>query len=51
MRNRKVTLDDLRFSANAYFYKLKEGGFIRREDVEAMLRGVTSSKESVFLVN
>lgn len=44
-----ANINDLRFGACAYFYKLKEGESYYDTDIRNMLKEVTSSKISRYL--
>lgn len=46
-----VNIEHLKFSACAYFYKLKDGNTISSKEVRKMLIDVTSSKIHNYLFN
>lgn len=46
-----VNIEHLKFSACAYFYKLKDGNTISSKEVKKMLIDVTSSKIHNYLFN
>ena len=46
-----ANINDLRFGACAYFYKLKEGKTFSATDIRNMLADVTASKINRYLFN
>lgn len=46
-----ASIEDIKLSANAYFYKLREGMSFSAREIRQMLREVTSDKQRTFLLD
>lgn len=46
-----MKIDNIRLSACAYFYKLKDGISLSLRDVQGMLCDVTTEKKNTFALN